>query len=62
MMEAKITEDCNGCGICEDICPEVFELGEETAMVVKKPVPEDLEDCCLDASAQCPMQAIEIIR
>ena len=61
-MEITITEECNGCGICEDICPEVFELGDETAIVIKKTIPEELEDSCLDASAQCPMQAIEIIR
>jgi ferredoxin len=22
-------EECTGCGICEDICPEVFRLNED---------------------------------
>ena len=49
---------CTACGLCADECPEVFELGEEYAEVLVEVVPEDLEDCILDAEASCPVEAI----
>lgn len=49
---------CTACGLCADECPEVFELGEEYAEVLIEVVPEDLEDCILDAEASCPVEAI----
>ena len=49
---------CTACGLCADECPEVFELGEEYAEVLVEIVPEDLEDCILDAEASCPVEAI----
>ena len=31
-MKAMVNKDtCTGCGICVDICPEVFEIGDEIA-------------------------------
>ncbi len=33
-MKAKVdAELCTGCGPCVDICPEVFELGDDIAEV-----------------------------
>jgi len=32
-MKVNVNDDCSACGICEDICPEVFELGDEKAEV-----------------------------
>ena len=49
---------CTACGLCADECPEVIELGEEYAEVLVEVVPEDLEDCILDAEASCPVEAI----
>ena len=49
---------CTACGLCADECPDVFELGEECAEVIVDEVPEDLEDCVLDAEASCPVEAI----
>ena len=49
---------CTACGLCVDECPEVFELGEEYAEVIVEVVPEDIEDCVLDAEASCPVEAI----
>lgn len=59
-MVVKINEDCTACGICEDICPEVFELGDETAIVKINSVPEQFHDLCLDSAESCPMEAIVI--
>jgi ferredoxin len=51
-------EECIGCGSCEEICPEVFELNEETeTAVVIKPQggPEDLIE---EAMETCPVDCI----
>ncbi len=61
-MEVKINEECTACGICEDICPEVFELGDEIALVKNNPVPEQYQEKCLEAAEECPVEAIEVIK
>ena len=39
MMKAKIDRDgCIGCGMCTEICPEVFEMADDgLARVAKEP-------------------------
>jgi len=59
-MEVKVNEECSACGICEDICPEVFELGDEHAEVKVNPVPEEHEESVREAAEECPTEAIEI--
>ena len=61
-MEAKLDgELCTGCGLCVDICPEVFEMGEENMAVVKGvSIPENAEECCQEAKDSCPVEAIDI--
>jgi ferredoxin len=60
-MRVTVNDDCTLCGLCADTCPEVFELGEEIAVVISDPVPEEAEDDCRDAAESCPVDAIEII-
>ena len=38
-MEVRVNDECSACGVCEDICPEVFELGDEKAEVKVNPGP-----------------------
>lgn len=59
-MKALVNEECILCGICVDMCPDVFELGDELAFVKTKNIETDFEDCCLDAAEECPVDAIEI--
>ena len=61
-MKAIVDEDlCLGCGICVDVCPEVFEMGEgDKAKVKVSPVPPEKESSCRDAAEQCPESAIKI--
>ncbi|HHY19653.1 MAG TPA: ferredoxin [Firmicutes bacterium] len=59
-MKVSIDPDlCIACGLCEEICPEVFELGDrETAEVIGKP--EGHEEAVEEAADSCPTDAIEI--
>lgn len=55
----KITIDenlCTGCGTCESVCPECFELGEDFKAHIKK----DICDSCdlNEVVADCPVGAI----
>ena len=51
-------DECIGCGSCQEICPEVFELDEEIekSYVIKlEGGPEDLIE---QAMGECPMSCI----
>jgi len=60
-MKTIVDEDaCTACGLCEDTCPEVFELRDDVAVVLADPVPGDQEDLCRQAAEECPAEAIAI--
>ena len=47
--------------MCEDVCPEVFEMGDDGLAKVKvATVPPEAEDDCRAAADQCPSEAITI--
>ncbi len=62
-MKVRVNPDeCISCGLCIDLCPNVFEWDEdEMARAIKPEVPEGEEDCVEDAIEQCPTGAIEEI-
>jgi ferredoxin len=58
-MKFKVDQDlCIGCGACEETCPEVFELPDDTSQVKLDPVPEELKASALEAEEGCPVDAI----
>lgn len=60
-MKATVTEACISCGLCVEICPEVFELPEnELAKVKVDPVPQAAQAKAREAAESCPTSAIEI--
>jgi len=60
-MKVSIDEPlCSGCGLCVDICPEVFELGDETARVIKPNPTADEEEKVREAESSCPSGAITL--
>ncbi len=60
-MKAKIDPTlCTGCGLCPDICPQVFVMDDDLADVDVEVVPPDAEDTCRDAAESCPVEAISI--
>ena len=49
---------CTGCGLCETICPEVFEMGDDgIARVIDADACADA-GCCEEAADSCPEEAI----
>ena len=53
-----IEEGCTACGLCEEICPEVFEMQDEA--VVKKSVNyNDFEEQIKEAAESCPVEVIK---
>lgn len=61
MSLVKIDGDkCSACGNCEEICPDVFELGEDGFSHVINNDTEDLQACIEAAVENCPEDAISI--
>ena len=57
----KVDPDlCTGCGICEDICPDVFEIGDDGISHVIDPNACEDAGCCEEAADECPEGAITI--
>ena len=60
-MKVKIDPDlCTGDEICVQMCPEVFEMEDDKAIVLKEEVSEDLQDSVREATDSCPTEAIII--
>jgi ferredoxin len=72
-MRVWIEQDyCTGDALCVDLCPDVFEMGDDGLARVKGhsaglegglpavSVPEDLEDIVRDAEAQCAGECIHV--
>lgn len=54
-------EECIGDGICEEICPEVFELRDDgLAYVIDDEPDTNLYDKIEEAVEECPTSAITI--
>lgn len=59
---AKVVVDenlCVGCGLCESLCPDVFQMGDDNKAKVKPEIPDN---CCdlKDVASQCPSEAIKV--
>lgn len=61
-MKAKVNKDiCIGCGACQAIVPDVFELEDDGLAVCKEEeIKEELKEDVRDASDSCPTGAIEV--
>jgi len=53
---------CIGCGLCVDICPEVFELNAQgfSETITSEVFSYYLQDA-LNAACSCPVNAIKVI-
>lgn len=60
-MKATVDQDlCVGCGLCPELCPDVFRMDGDKAVAKVDEVPAEAEEACRDAAEQCPAEAIKI--
>lgn len=59
-MKAEVTEECVACDRCIEICPEVFEMGDELAQVKLSEIPQEYEQAVTEAAEECPASAINL--
>lgn len=59
-MNVRIEDTCIACGVCTDLCPDVFIMGDEIAYVAVNPVPAEFEYEAQTAADDCPIDAIII--
>ena len=59
-MIVRIEDTCTACGMCVDICPEVFDLEDLIAEVITNDIPPECEDAVTEAAEECPVEAIVI--
>lgn len=59
-MKLRVNKDvCLGCGACQAICPDVFQIDEDgLAVAISEPNEKNMEDA-MDAKEGCPVSAIE---
>lgn len=48
---------CIGCGLCSEICPQVFELRDDDLAYVVDEAGCAVHSCCDEAAQQCPVDA-----
>ena len=59
-MKVRVEDNCTLCGMCVDICPEVFSLGDMQAEVTESNISPESEELVQEAAEECPVEAIVI--
>ena len=61
-MKAHVDKDiCIGCGLCPEVCPEIFEMEDDgKAVASTDEVAENLVGSAKEAEEQCPVGAITV--
>jgi ferredoxin len=60
-LKAKVDADtCIGCGLCVSICPEVYKMEDDKAIIIGSSVAKDNEECAKKGAEDCPVTAITV--
>ncbi|MFT9077150.1 ferredoxin [Ethanoligenens sp.] len=61
-MKAKLDRSgCISCGLCAQVCPEVFRMAEDgVAEVHTEDVPEAVKESAMEARDGCPVSVITV--
>lgn len=61
-MKGYVDKDtCIGCGLCPEICPEIFEMEDDGLAVAKDiEIPDDILESAQEAEDSCPVDAITV--
>lgn len=57
-MQVKVNDECIGCGLCESVCPQVFQIEGARSMVVDSS--DEYLELAQQAAESCPVAAIEV--
>lgn len=60
-MNYNVNEECIGCGLCADICPEVFRMNDGGTAEAYAPAAPDTADAATEAMQSCPVDAIHTV-
>lgn len=61
MVKVRIDLDlCVGCGTCEEVCPDVFQVGDDGFAHVLVDDPAAWADDVIEAAESCPEDAIVV--
>jgi ferredoxin len=55
-----IEDTCTACQLCVNSCPDVFEMGDEYATVIKDADLNTNESCLREAADDCPVASIKV--
>jgi ferredoxin len=58
LKKVEIIEGCIACGLCSEICPEVFVM-DDLATVIPGVNYSDYEDKVIEAAESCPVEVIK---
>lgn len=53
-----VEEDCTACALCVDICPEVFDIPDDIAVVKEGADFSKYEDEIKESAENCPVEVI----
>lgn len=61
-MKASVDQDgCISCGLCIEVCPEVFSYSEnEVSQAMKGDIPQDCLERAEEARDGCPVSVIDL--
>lgn len=51
---------CIGCGLCAEICPQIFELRDDDLAYVVDEEGCPQAGCCEQSAEECPVEAITL--
>jgi len=58
--KVTIEDGCTACALCEQICPEVFEMSGDVAKVKDGVNFSEYEDKIKEAADSCPVTVIKV--
>ena len=59
-MKVRVEENCTGCGLCVETCPDVFYMRPRKSEAIHGDIPAEFEDDAQQAAENCPVEAIVI--
>ena len=61
-MKASVDQDgCISCGLCIDVCPEVFSYNEnDVSVAIEGDIPQNCVDTATEARDGCPVSVIDL--